>query len=156
MIDEFDKAAPVFHSAFYQFFDGGVFEDKNYSVDVGRSLIICTSNYGSDQEIRNALGDALYSRFDALIQFKPLTPDQLQTVVHQVVDRQIGELDDDERAALDAGQLKDRLSSSVRSAANVRSLGKLTNQVISMMLIDTLLPREAEDAADLEQKPSDR
>ena len=156
LIDEFDKAAPVFHSAFYQFFDGGIFEDKNYLVEVGRSLIICTSNYGSDQEIRSALGDALYSRFDALIQFKPLTSDQLQTIVHQMVDRQIGELDDDEQAALDAEQLKDRLTSSVRSAANVRSLGKLTSQVISMMLVDRLLSLEAEDTADVEQIPIDR
>lgn len=32
LIDEFDKANTVFHSAFYEVFDEGVFEDKNYSV----------------------------------------------------------------------------------------------------------------------------
>lgn len=73
LIDEFDKANSVFHSAFYQLFDGGVFEDKNYNVQVGPSLIICTSNYNSESEIRNALGDALYSRFDSLVRFTNLT-----------------------------------------------------------------------------------
>ncbi|TYL51172.1 AAA family ATPase [Agromyces mariniharenae] len=144
LIDEFDKAAAVFHSAFYQFFDGGVFEDKNYRVDVGRSLIICTSNYGSEQEIRNALGDALFSRFDALIPFQPLSVDEVRTVVHQLVDRRVSELDRHEQAALDAEDIKERLEPLVRKAANVRRLGKVTNEVISMLLVDALLASEPE------------
>lgn len=36
LIDEFDKANSVFHSAFYQLFDGGVFEDKNYGSNLAR------------------------------------------------------------------------------------------------------------------------
>ncbi|MFK0071900.1 AAA family ATPase [Arthrobacter woluwensis] len=145
LIDEFDKAAAVFHSAFYQFFDGGVFEDKNYRVDVGRSLIICTSNYGSDREIRNALGDALYSRFDALIPFQPLSADEVRTVVHQLVDRRMSELDDDEQAVLDATEIKERLESLVQNAANVRRLGKVTSEVISMLLVETLLSNDETD-----------
>lgn len=30
LLDEFDKANPVFHSAFYQLFDEGKYEDQNY------------------------------------------------------------------------------------------------------------------------------
>ena len=45
LLDEFDKANPVFHSAFYQLFDEGVFEDQNYKVDVRHGVIFCTSNY---------------------------------------------------------------------------------------------------------------
>ena len=33
LLDEFDKANPVFHSAFYQLFDEGVFEDQNINWD---------------------------------------------------------------------------------------------------------------------------
>ncbi|WP_247647383.1 AAA family ATPase [Arthrobacter sp. E3] len=149
LIDEFDKAAAVFHSAFYQFFDGGVFEDKNYRVDVGRSLIICTSNYGSDREIRDALGDALYSRFDALIPFQPLSADEVRTVINQLVDRRMRELDDDEQAVLDALDIKERLEPLVQNAANVRRLGKVTSEVISMMLVESLL---ADNATDLNGK----
>ena len=39
LLDEFDKANPVFHSAFYQLFDEGVFEDQNYKVDVRHAVI---------------------------------------------------------------------------------------------------------------------
>ncbi|WP_314902652.1 hypothetical protein [Actinomyces naeslundii] len=45
-IDEFDKAKSLFHSAVCQLFGGGIFEDKTYNVELGPSLIVCTSNYG--------------------------------------------------------------------------------------------------------------
>ena len=47
LFDEFDKTHPVFHSAFYQLFDEGIYEDKNYYVTLEKSVIICTSNYSS-------------------------------------------------------------------------------------------------------------
>ncbi len=60
LMDDFDKANTVFHSAFYEIFDEGVFEDKNYCVQLGPALIICTSNYRTEDEICRAHGDALY------------------------------------------------------------------------------------------------
>lgn len=38
LLDEFDKAYSVFHSAFYQLFDEGIYEDQNYRVDVRHLL----------------------------------------------------------------------------------------------------------------------
>lgn len=38
IFDEFDKTGSVFHSAFYQLFDEGIFVDKNYSVDMTNTL----------------------------------------------------------------------------------------------------------------------
>src|SRR5699024_3201262 len=76
LFDEFDKASSVFHSAFYELFDEGVLEDKNYRANVGSPLIICTSNYGSEDAVKKALGEALYSRFNAFIEFHPLSLDR--------------------------------------------------------------------------------
>lgn len=45
LLDEFDKANPLFHSAFYQLFDEGIYVDHNYKVDMNYTLIFCTSNY---------------------------------------------------------------------------------------------------------------
>ncbi|MGF3076521.1 AAA family ATPase [Facklamia sp. P12955] len=45
LFDEFDKANSIFYSAFYQMFDEGRYEDKNYSFDMQNSIIICTSNF---------------------------------------------------------------------------------------------------------------
>ena len=73
LFDEFDKAHPLFHSAFYQLFDEGIFRDPNYSVKLEGSVIVCTSNYKDKVEIHKSLGDALYNRFDAIIGFDALS-----------------------------------------------------------------------------------
>lgn len=157
LIDEFDKAASVFHSAFYQFFDGGVFQDKNYRVDVGRSLIICTSNYGSEKEIQTALGDALYSRFDALIRFEPLSRDEVTAVIDRLVDRRFEALDADERKAVDATQVKELLYPLASHSANVRKLGKTTDELISTLLVRTLLGQNppSNECADVTAESND-
>lgn len=143
LLDEFDKAASVFHSAFYQFFDGGVFQDKNYRVDVGRSLIICTSNYGSEKAIQDALGDALYSRFDALIKFEPLSQNEIKEVIDRLVDVRFKALEADERQILDATQVKETLYPLARHAANVRKLGKTTDELISTLLVRSLIHHDS-------------
>lgn len=139
LIDEFDKANSVFHSAFYQLFDGGVFEDKNYSVEVGPSLIICTSNYGTEEEIRQALGEALYSRFDALIQFKPLAQDEIRQVIDRLVEGRYRKLGAEEQTRLSVGDIKAKLYARAHNLGNVRKLGKLVDEVISLVLVRAVL-----------------
>ncbi|AZN29342.1 AAA family ATPase [Flaviflexus salsibiostraticola] len=139
LIDEFDKANSVFHSAFYEVFDEGVFQDKNYRVQLGPALIICTSNYGSEDEIRQALGDALYSRFDALIPFEPLSQDEIKQVIDRLVDGRLEALSLHERAALNSDEIKSLLHARASSTGNVRKLGKLVDEVISLLLVRAVL-----------------
>lgn len=139
LIDEFDKANSVFHSAFYEVFDEGVFEDKNYRVQLGPALIICTSNYGSEDEIRQALGDALYSRFDALIPFESLSHDEIKQVIDRLVTGRFEALSPDERAALNPDEIKTLLHARASSTGNVRKLGKLVDEVISLLLVRSTL-----------------
>lgn len=73
LLDEFDKANSVFHSAFYQLFDEGIYEDQNYKVNVKYGIIICTSNYLSKEEVKDKLGAPIYNRFDAVIKFTDLS-----------------------------------------------------------------------------------
>lgn len=144
LIDEFDKANPVFHSAFYEIFDQGVFEDKNYRVEIGPTLIICTSNYGSEDEIRLALGDALYSRFDAFIPFEPLSPVEIRQVINRLVDNHFDTLSAEEQATLDKDKIKSMLYEPAGSIGNVRKLGKLVDEVISLLLVRAMLSEVAE------------
>ena len=139
LIDEFDKANSVFHSAFYQLFDGGVFEDKNYRVQLGPSLIICTSNYGTEDEIRKALGDALYSRFDSLVRFKPLSKDEIRQVIDRLVDDRFRKLVSDEQERLEPSELKTMLYPLADKSGNVRKLGKVVDEVISLKLVRAVL-----------------
>lgn len=148
LIDEFDKANPVFHSAFYQLFDDGVFEDKNYSVRLGSSLIICTSNYATEDEIRSTLGDALYSRFDSLIRFEPLTKDEVLQVIDRLVDTRFEKLNPSEREVITRTKVKQLLYSTANRQGNVRKLGKLVDEVISLLLVQALLDSSPTRATD--------
>ena len=143
LIDEFDKANSVFHSAFYQLFDGGEFEDKNYNVKVGPALIICTSNYGSESEISDALGDALLSRFDALIEFDHLSVDETMQVIERLVDHQLSTMEPEERAKLDRPGLVEMFTRVAEKATNVRRLSKLVEQTMSLMLVRATLQAPA-------------
>ena len=139
LIDEFDKANPVFHSAFYELFDGGVFEDKNYRVEVGPSLIICTSNYASEDEIRKALGEALYSRFDFLVAFRPLSKVEVHKVIERLVNIRFSKLTPDERDRLDAESISSALFPLADQSGNIRYLGKNVDQAISHLLVSSIL-----------------
>ncbi|AKE89611.1 AAA family ATPase [Rhodococcus aetherivorans] len=147
LIDEFDKANSVFHSAFYQLFDDGVFEDKNYRVTLGPSLIICTSNYSSEDEIRQALGEALYSRFDSLVRFNPLSKDEIRRVIDRLVENRFTKLAREEQERVSADDLKFRLYPLADQPGNVRKLGKMVDQVIALTLVRAVLSESLQSAA---------
>lgn len=73
LLDEFDKVNSLFYNAFYQMFDEGLFVDKNYSVNVEKCIIICTSNFMSEEEAEKCLGTPIYSRFSKVIKFDPIS-----------------------------------------------------------------------------------
>lgn len=75
LLDEFDKVSPAFYNAFYQMFDEGTFVDANYSVDVSKCIIICTTNYRTEEEAEKYLGTPIYSRFSKVIIFNPISVD---------------------------------------------------------------------------------
>jgi ATP-dependent Clp protease ATP-binding subunit ClpA len=54
-------------------FDDSVFEDQNYYLELKKSIIICTSSYKTIEDIKKQLGNAIFSRFDAAIQFQALS-----------------------------------------------------------------------------------
>lgn len=144
LIDEFDKAHSMFHSAFYEVFDAGVFEDKNYRVELGPALIICTSNYGSEDDIRQALGDALFSRFDALIPFEPLSTGEIMQVMDRIVDSRLRNLDTDELTLVDVDATRELLHQNAQNIGNVRKLGKFIDEVISLKLVQAVLAEMSE------------
>lgn len=144
LLDEFDKANSVFHSAFYEVFDEGVLVDKNYRVDLGPTLIICTSNYGSEEEIRESLGDALHSRFDALISFDPLSKEEIGQVLERLVEAKLSKLSSAERSIIDSESIKTKILSRVSRTGNVRKLSKVVDETISLLLVRTLLNSDSQ------------
>ena len=139
LLDEFDKPNPVFHSAFYQLFDEGVFEDKNYSLEIGNAVIICTSNYKSEIDVRKNLGDPIYSRFDAVIEFKSLTINAITQIVEKTLNKMHSILLPEEQNLINISELRIRLLNNTSRLKNAREIRKIIKEAVSLQLIRSIL-----------------
>ena len=97
LLDEFDKVAPSFYNAFYQMFDEGVFVDSNYSVDVSKCIVICTTNYRTEEEAEKNLGTPIYSRFSKVVIFNPISVEDKLTIASERYAEVIKELDNEDK-----------------------------------------------------------
>ncbi|MCL2019741.1 MAG: AAA family ATPase [Oscillospiraceae bacterium] len=97
LFDEFDKVHQSLFNAFYQMFDEGVFVDTNYSVNIEKSIIICTTNYKSEQEAENKLGSPIYSRFSKIIVFNPISIENKKIIAENNYNEIYSQLDDDDK-----------------------------------------------------------
>lgn len=96
LLDEFDKVSPAFYNAFYQMFDEGVFVDSNYSVDVSKCIIICTTNYRTDEEAERKLGTPIFSRFSKVIHFQPISVEDKLIIAKKSYDSLLLQLDEED------------------------------------------------------------
>lgn len=96
LLDEFDKVSPAFYNAFYQMFDEGVFVDSNYSVDVSKCIIICTTNYRTDEEAERNLGTPIFSRFSKVIHFQPISVEDKLIIAKKSYDSLLLQLDEED------------------------------------------------------------
>lgn len=133
LLDEFDKANQTFHSAFYQLFDEGIFEDQNYRVHLDSAIIICTSNYISEEEIKKNLGDAIFNRFDAIIHFENLSNEAKK----EIADVYINEVssDYDTRGIKLSEDVLERLRKGTLYCNNAREVKRLIKDAYSLMAI---------------------
>lgn len=139
LLDEFDKAHPEILSAFYQMFDEGIFQDSNYTVNLGRSLIICTSNFMKEDEIRRSVGTPIYFRFDNLIKYEDLDEDSLKKLVFRAFTEIWDSLLDEEKEIL--GNEEDLLNKYlclVNKFINYRHIKKLIQHDVNSILIDNI------------------
>ena len=100
LIDEFDKVNSTFYNAFYELFDEGRYVDTNYEVDLRHTIFLCTSNFMSDKEIKNALGPAMYSRIGSCIEYGELDKDQKIVIINKWFSEITDILDEDERKVI--------------------------------------------------------
>ena len=140
LFDEFDKTYPVFHSAFYQLFDEGIYEDKNYFVTLNKSIIICTTNYDSLDEIKSKLDAPMYSRFNAIIKFNKLDQNSVNIIIEKEYYEQFEKLNQWEKEVLtNANILEKILSEEVNSIENAREIHNFIRDKISYVLVDYII-----------------
>ncbi len=131
LLDEFDKANPIFHSAFYQLFDDGIYEDTNYYLELKNSIIICTTNYTSRDEIIKNLGEAIFNRFNAVISFEELSIDSKITICDLVIE-EIGK-----KYKLTVGtEIIERLHASMNRLESVREIRNLIEKVFATIAFE--------------------
>lgn len=135
LFDEFDKMHPLFYQAFYQMFDEGVYEDKNYHVNLENSVIICTSNFRNEDEIRSAIGAPIFSRFDDFIEFKPLDRESVTSLVLINYSEIVTKLDDEDRIIIENLNTLSTLLSESNGLTNARSINKWVKNVILHTLV---------------------
>lgn len=143
LLDEFDKAHPYFYSAFYQLFDEGIFCDKNYKVRLYNSIIICTSNFKSKEEIREKLGDPIYYRFDSFIEFKALDIESLKKVIDLKYSKYIDELSDKDKEIIEKVKYGEKtiLESIKLNATKIKNVREVDN-LIKELILGELLKNE--------------
>ena len=142
LLDEFDKPHPIFHSAFYQLFDEGIFEDKNYSVELYDSIIICTSNYQSEEEIRKNLGDPIFFRFDKFIHFEDLSEDSLKQIVSMLIEKKYKSLQIAEKKIVDKKYITKKLFENISRLSNVRQVSNIVDEYFSIQLVKNILQED--------------
>ena len=128
LLDEFDKSNPVFHSAFYQLFDEGIYEERNYKVNLDNAIIICTSNYKNEK-----LGNAIYNRFDSIIRFDELSDESKQIIAKKYLEElkiDYQEVQDN----IDEG-IRLRLLNAVMRCSNAREIKRIIKDVLNLLAI---------------------
>lgn len=79
LLDEFEKADQKIHNLFLQILeDGRATDTQGNVVDFKNTVIIATSNA---QNVEQAFSPELRNRFDGIVTYKPLNPDQILEVV---------------------------------------------------------------------------
>ena len=135
LFDEFDKPNNIFFSAFYQLFDEGIFEDKNYKVDLQKSIIFLTSNFISESEIKNSIGEAMYTRLDALIEFSQLSADASQKIFEEKLKKRLGSLSDNDRVLVTSSKQFEKFTLNSKYFKNVRAIDKYIDDYVFYQLV---------------------
>lgn len=150
IFDEFDKTGSAFHSAFYQLFDEGIFVDKNYSVDMTNTLIVCTSNYSSPQEIRQHLGEPLSSRFSAFIRYTPLDQAAKTTIIMQKISKLYESYPEEVKQAIDKDEIEKRFMPLLCKLSNVREITSYIEHIMSDFILASAERKGSENTSPLE------
>jgi ATP-dependent Clp protease ATP-binding subunit ClpA len=138
LLDEFDKAHPLFYSAFYEMFDEGQFEDKYYKVNLDNTIILCTSNYQSESEIKDKLGTALFSRFDNIIPYRKLSEYAKLKILKQTYEEEIKKFKRDDREFLMTQGILNKMEKVIYQFDNARDIQKTLIKVLSYPLVEKL------------------
>ena len=138
-LDEFDKCADFFYSVFYTLFDNTVFKDAVYEADVSGALIILTSNYSNEDEMKEQLGLPIFYRIDKFVHFEDFDSE----TIHKIVCKEL----DDKYEEYKEYFLKDEVYAIVSkriltTGENARTIKNKVQAVLEELLFEKFLKKD--------------
>lgn len=138
-LDEFDKCADFFYSVFYTLFDNTVFKDAVYEVDVSGALIILTSNYSDEDEMKERLGLPIFYRIDKFIHFEDFDSETIHKIVCKELDEKREEYEEyfsrDEVYAIVSKRI-------LTTGENARTIKNKIQAVLEELLFEKFLKKD--------------
>lgn len=139
LLDEFALAHPLIQTAFFQLFDEGIYTDSNYTVDMRNSIIICTSNLLSVEEMHQQMDGALLSRFDAFIPFKPFTSAEKELIIKKILEDLKKEVSKKYLKNIDWIEVEKELITKVSTFTNMRNIKNYVEDYLSEQVLQSIL-----------------
>ena len=98
--------------------------DSNYSVDVSKCIIICTTNYQTAEEAEKNLGTPIFSRFSKVIRFLPISVEDKLIIAKKSYDSLLLQLDEDDKELVPENTVLPVFESAIRKGMypNIRML----------------------------------
>ena len=135
-LDEFDKCSDYFYSVFYTMFDNTIFKDAFYEVNISGALIILTSNYTSEEEIKERLGLPIFYRIDKFIHFEDFSC----ATIHEIVNKELDERFDEYKDYFTKEEIYQLVSKRIlTSGENARTIKNKIQAVLEQLLFETFL-----------------
>jgi len=142
LIDEFDKVNRVFYNAFYEVFDEGHYVDTNYDVNLQKSIFICTSNFNNEDEIKLALGPAMYSRIGCCIEYEELRKEEKNVIIEEWYKKCLEQLYDDERQIILKSDILNWFINNSERYDNIRILKTKLENAMYDLLVENFIIQE--------------
>ena len=140
LIDEFDKVNQLFFNAFYELFDEGRYVDTNYNVNLGQAIFLLTCNFSSEEEIKNTLGPAMYSRIGCCVEYADITKEQKQQIINRWYETVFSYLEEDEKAAVTETNILEWFLTNAERFDNMRILKKkIENAIFEKLTTDFII-----------------
>ena len=122
-------------------FDEGRFVDSNYSVDVSNCIIICTTNYRSEEEAEKYLGTPIYSRFSKVIIFNPISINDKIQIAEKCYNSIFENLSDEDKSLITDNKVLPLFQESIRRGA-YPNMRMLKNDIEDALNIEILKARQ--------------
>lgn len=129
--DELDKCPEHFYSAFYTLFDNTLFKDATYDVDISGTIIVLTSNYQTEEEMKMNLSLPVYYRIDKFIRFSDFSSSE----IYNLIIKELNDRKDEFNDILSVDEVYCEVSSKINSSGeNARTIKYKVQQVIEELL----------------------